>query len=60
MPKEKTTPEEPTKKPNTLSENELDDNTEGFSDDFNIPTSLNEELKDKLDDNPNHLIGCGG
>ena len=25
-----------------------------------IPTSLNEDLKDLIDDNPNKLIGCGG
>ena len=30
------------------------------SDSLDIPTSLNEELSDKLEEDPNKGIGCGG
>lgn len=33
---------------------------EGTWEDEQLPTSLNEELIEKIKDNPNKFIGCGG
>lgn len=31
-----------------------------FNGEIEIPTSLNEELTERIKDNPNRFIGCGG
>lgn len=56
MPKEEEKNIEEIKKPITQAvEDTIEDDDLGPQ----FPTSINDDLKDMIDDNPNKLIGCG-
>ena len=58
MPKEKKEVKQETNESSDLEVNYREITNDGIVPD--LPTSLNEELSEKIKDNPNKFIGCGG